>query len=216
MTVQSLPITGLEDANMRRRTREVINQIINEYLPSSSYTAADVLAKLLTVDGAGSGLDADLLDGHDSSYFARAEGALVYNSSNFVISNLTLTTLTWDSESYDTSSIHSTSSNTGRLTVPSSVTKARLSAQIAALTSVAANCEISLYLYKNGSATSLPGFRARQMMTSTVSGTPIVGFHTPPMIVSASDYFEIVVFQNSGGNVTFDSNQCWAAMEIAV
>jgi hypothetical protein len=33
-------------------------------------TAAQVLAKLVTVDGTGSTLDADLLDGHDSSYFA--------------------------------------------------------------------------------------------------------------------------------------------------
>ncbi len=32
-------------------------------LDSTSYTAADVLAKLLTVDGSGSGLDADKLDG---------------------------------------------------------------------------------------------------------------------------------------------------------
>lgn len=32
-------------------------------LMTSDYTAADVLAKLLTVDGAGSGVDADLLDG---------------------------------------------------------------------------------------------------------------------------------------------------------
>jgi hypothetical protein len=33
-------------------------------------TAAQVLAKLVTVDGDGSNLDADLLDGHDSAYFA--------------------------------------------------------------------------------------------------------------------------------------------------
>lgn len=32
-------------------------------------TGANFLAKLLTVDGSGSGLDADLLDGHDSGYF---------------------------------------------------------------------------------------------------------------------------------------------------
>lgn len=42
------------------------------YLASSSYTAADVLAKLLTVDGAASSLDADTLDGHDSAYFQTA------------------------------------------------------------------------------------------------------------------------------------------------
>ncbi|HVJ24862.1 MAG TPA: hypothetical protein VM756_13095, partial [Burkholderiales bacterium] len=36
----------------------------------TGYTAADVLAKLLTVDGAGSGIDADLLDGLSSAAFA--------------------------------------------------------------------------------------------------------------------------------------------------
>ena len=39
------------------------------YLPKLAYTAADILTKIKTVDGAGSGLDADLLDGvHGSSY----------------------------------------------------------------------------------------------------------------------------------------------------
>lgn len=38
----------------------------------TGYTAADVLAKLLTVDGSGSGLDADLLDGLSSAAFAGA------------------------------------------------------------------------------------------------------------------------------------------------
>lgn len=41
-------------------------------LDISAYTAADVLAKLLTVDGAGSGLDADLLDGQSSAAFLSA------------------------------------------------------------------------------------------------------------------------------------------------
>lgn len=41
-------------------------------LDSSAYTAADVLAKLITVDGAGTGLDADLLDGQQGSYYAVA------------------------------------------------------------------------------------------------------------------------------------------------
>lgn len=39
------------------------------FLTSGVYTAADVLAKLLTVDGATSGLDADLLDGQDGAYY---------------------------------------------------------------------------------------------------------------------------------------------------
>jgi len=36
----------------------------------TDYEDADVLAKIKNVDGSGSGLDADLLDGHDSSYFS--------------------------------------------------------------------------------------------------------------------------------------------------
>lgn len=36
-----------------------VMQLIGEKLPAASYTAADVLAKLLTVDGRGSGLAAD-------------------------------------------------------------------------------------------------------------------------------------------------------------
>lgn len=41
----------------------------SRYLQKSSYTAADVLAKLKTVDGSGSGLDADLLDGYQATSF---------------------------------------------------------------------------------------------------------------------------------------------------
>lgn len=40
-------------------------------------TPAQVLAKLLTVDGAGSGLDADLLDGQHASDFASASSAVL-------------------------------------------------------------------------------------------------------------------------------------------
>jgi hypothetical protein len=41
-------------------------------LNTSAYTAADVLAKLITVDGAGSNLDADLLDGQQGAFYLPA------------------------------------------------------------------------------------------------------------------------------------------------
>jgi len=44
-------------------------QASTAYLLASGYTAADVLSKLLSVDGSGSGLDADLLDGLSSAAF---------------------------------------------------------------------------------------------------------------------------------------------------
>ncbi len=47
-----------------------LNELDSEKLAASSYTAADVLTKLQTVDGASSGLDADLLDGNHATAFA--------------------------------------------------------------------------------------------------------------------------------------------------
>ena len=41
-------------------------------LDAVNYNASDILTKLKTVDGTGSGLDADLLDGQDSTYYRNA------------------------------------------------------------------------------------------------------------------------------------------------
>lgn len=57
------PLTNTEvDANFTN-----LNTELGTKLTATSYTAADVLAKLITVDGAASGLDADLLDGLNTS-----------------------------------------------------------------------------------------------------------------------------------------------------
>ena len=53
----------------------------------TAYTAADVLAKLLTVDGAGSGLDADLLDGQSSAFYLAASA---YNAADVLNKLLTV------------------------------------------------------------------------------------------------------------------------------
>lgn len=56
-------------------------------LDASSYTAADVLTKIKTVDGASSGLDADLLDGNHASAFS-------LTSHNHTLDSLSNTTIT--------------------------------------------------------------------------------------------------------------------------
>lgn len=53
-------------------------------LASSAYTAADVLTKLLTVDGAGSLLDADTLDGAQGSAYATLAGANTFTARQIV------------------------------------------------------------------------------------------------------------------------------------
>lgn len=58
---------------------DVISRLGFNPLPASTYTAADVLAKTLTLDGAGSGLDADLLDGQQGSWYADVISRLGYS-----------------------------------------------------------------------------------------------------------------------------------------
>lgn len=63
-------------------TIKAVSNVANAALPAASYTAADVLSKLLTVDGSGSGLDADLLDGQHGAYYADVAGRLGYTPVN--------------------------------------------------------------------------------------------------------------------------------------
>lgn len=54
---------------------------LDSKLNSSSYTASDVLAKIKTVDGSGSGLDADTIDGyHESSFSQRNDFSFTTNT----------------------------------------------------------------------------------------------------------------------------------------
>ena len=50
-----------------------LQSALNAKLASSSYTASDVLTKIKTVDGSGSGLDADTVDGIQASSFLRSD-----------------------------------------------------------------------------------------------------------------------------------------------
>lgn len=69
-TAATNALNAYGQANTARTTANDAYAAANTKLASSSYTASDVLSKLLTVDGASSGLDADLLDGQHGSYYA--------------------------------------------------------------------------------------------------------------------------------------------------
>jgi hypothetical protein len=80
------PLTNTEvDNNFNN-----LNTAIATGLTAASYTAADVLAKLVTVDGAGSGLDADLLDGLTTASANTASTVVVRDASgNFSAGTIT-------------------------------------------------------------------------------------------------------------------------------
>jgi hypothetical protein len=66
------------------------------YLASTSYTAADVLTKIKTVDGSGSGLDADTVDGiHAATFYSASNpppssGQPVPSSTSFAVGTFTV------------------------------------------------------------------------------------------------------------------------------
>jgi hypothetical protein len=88
-SVKGSPLTIAEaDANFTN-----LNTEVGTKLDTSSYTAADVLSKLLTVDGSGSGLDADRLDGLQSATANTVSTIVARDSSgNFSAGTITATT----------------------------------------------------------------------------------------------------------------------------
>ena len=82
------PLTNAEvDANFT-----ALNTAVATGQTAASYTAADVLAKLITVDGSGSGLDADLLDGLNSATANTASTIVARDASgNFSAGTITAT-----------------------------------------------------------------------------------------------------------------------------
>ena len=87
-SVKGSPLTIAEaDANFTN-----LNTEVGTKLDSATYTAADVLSKLLTVDGSGSGIDADLLDGRNSAT-ANTVNTVVHrdSSGNFSAGTITAT-----------------------------------------------------------------------------------------------------------------------------
>jgi hypothetical protein len=85
-SVKGSPLTIAEaDANF-----DNLNTEVGTKLATTSYTAADVLTKVKTVDGVGSGLDADLLDGLNTSSSDTSGNSVVTRSSgNFSAGTIT-------------------------------------------------------------------------------------------------------------------------------
>jgi hypothetical protein len=118
-------------------------------------------------------------------------GAKAYGTSNQSAADFTVTVITWDSEDFDTDSMHSTSSNTSRLTIPTGKTGYW---QINASLGFDGNATgiRTLRLSKNGTYVN-----AEQTNATATFGV-IMGF-TNVLYLTAGDYIEIAALQTSGG-----------------
>lgn len=126
------------------------------------------------------------------------QGCRVYNNGNITINNTNETTLTFNTERYDTDSMHDTGSNTSRITF-----------------TTAGKYEVGFCLSWSFHAI---GFRQVKIL---LNGTTIIGLFVVPAVTtgtqitvqmantiynfSASDYVELLVYQDSSATLNINA-----------
>jgi hypothetical protein len=120
-------------------------------------------------------------------------GANVYNTTSLTIATNTDTIVTFNSERNDTNAFHSTSTNTGRLTIPTGYSgKYQIRCQLTWFSGALAN--LYMGIRKNGTVFyTQPAFSLQQQFSLNED-------------LVAGDYLEITVFQNTGSNGFINEN----------
>jgi len=151
------------------------------------------------------------------------QGALVTDTSDQAIGYGNWAHINWDSETggYDTNSIHDTSTNNQRLTVPSGVTYIKLKACLNF--TATSSCAALVVFSKNDETTnptSVIGMPRETMSVGTVF-TAGMSLSSPPINVTSGDYFTVAVYcQDAGATATLTvdmtsaEHDSWFAMEI--
>jgi hypothetical protein len=145
-------------------------------------------------------------------------GALVYlGAAGQTINDSVTTNISWTNEAYDTSDISDISvagPNPTRLTVPTGVTKIKLTAQIQFATDAVGIREVAIQ--KN----ALSGYVGRPYVRhdASIAGSTRINLVSATIQVIAGDFFNCAVRQESGGglDVLGDvlGDESWFAMEI--
>lgn len=115
-----------------------------------------------------------------------------------VSDNVESAVVTFDTEDFDTDTIHSLVSNTSRLTVPIGG-KWMVIANVAWATMSTSAGRSSVYIYKNGVKIG-PGY-AQDNIRNAVSQTEPTNNLQIVLSLAANDYIEMTVYQNSGAAV---------------
>lgn len=136
----------------------------------------------------------------DLNYLASTRPrANVYNNANQSISNATSTALTFNSERFDPAGMHSTVSNTSRLTIPASEGGHYM-----------VGCTFQF-------ASNATGYRQGALL---VNGSTVVAIFNTPAVsgvqtrislctlypLAAGDYVEVQVYQTSGGALNVETS----------
>lgn len=123
----------------------------------------------------------------------------LFHSALQSIVNSTQTALAWDNESFDTASLHDTAVNNSRITIPTNGNKGiwLFSTVVTWADSQIGQRVISIR--KNGVGTTIAQFSDPQSGVAAVNASQKLSCMVSAPTVG--DYFEVFVFQLSGGNL---------------
>lgn len=143
----------------------------------------------------------------DFSWVARYPNSVstfLYKAAVQSIPNATWTAVTFSDENWDTNSFHSTSTNTSRITIPAGLAGKYQFNSRGYFDSNATGVRY-VAIYKNGSSISVNYFGA-YANNGFVSMTTLAE-------AAVGDYFEVYVFQNSGGNLNYNAGTSFGTTE---
>ena len=139
-------------------------------------------------------------------------GALVRDSAAETTVTTVQEVLDWDTEIYDVGGWHESVTNPSRLTVPAGVDWVRISAQVMWTQNKVG--QIQAVVLKGGVATANIGLPYSYLTAASGSDGWFTNILTSgPLPVVAGNYFEIRVWQNSGGNLDIAAGNTWFAIE---
>lgn len=132
--------------------------------------------------------------------------ALVTKNATQALSAGVAAIVTWNTEVADVGTWHDTVTNNTRLTVPSGVTKVRVSANVEGAS--AAN-PFHAQILKNGAVVV-----GTSKSNNNASGADYLNLSTAILDVVAGDYFEVEVTSTTARNIATSTNgNCWFAIE---
>jgi hypothetical protein len=148
---------------------------------------------------------------------APGNGCKVHDASTQSISDNTYTAINFDTEAYDTNSYHDNVTNNTRITIPSGVTKVRLTGFV---TWPANGSSYRLIKIRKGGSDgaiddAVLTYQPEVFMSAANGTVPTQGMVIDSGIitVAATDYFELMCYQNSGGPLSLPAYQSWFACE---
>jgi hypothetical protein len=134
-------------------------------------------------------------------------GARVYGSAVQSIATATYAVVTWDTESFDSDGFHDNSTNTSRLTIPSGKAGKYLFNLKTVFNSTSSTGDRILYFFKNGSEVNESPFALTTRSNLQMSLTSIQS-------AAVGDYFEMYVFQTSGGSINLDKTAFYSEFSL--